>query len=229
MKRVSLLDLRKARPAESLRVEFFPDRRLVGILVTDVENRSENLRIITREVEREAEVIIMRPSSPASKIIDLLYYVECEKGAEERIASRIEKLEAAREVIVIEPPDERLALSPFFPIRTLGERSIIMRESLYNGMFNGLRDQMGEGGAKAFLHLLGLSIGRKIAKSLKPLLRHENLIKCLEILMLIARAQGFFNIGKIEAAEDEIIVDLLDNWEAASLEEKYKKKGPQCF
>ena len=230
MKKLNILEVRDVKPAESLRVEFFPDRRLKGILVRDVENTSESLGKVTREIRVFADTVIMRPSSPTKKVTDVLYYIECkEEGCEEIIASRIEKLGIAKEVIILDLPDERFAFSVFFPILTLGERSVVFRETLCRGLINGLRKEMGENAAKAFLHLIGVSIGRNIAKSLENVFRDRSLEECLKIITLIARAQGFFIPEKIEVKPDAIIIDIRDNWEAVCLDEKYRNKGPQCF
>ena len=224
------MEVRDVRPAESLRVEFFPDRRLRCILVRDVENTPENLGRISREIRSIADIVIMRPSSPTKNVTDVLYYIECKKGGcEEIIASRIEKLRISREVIILDLPDERFALSVFFPILTLGERSIVFRESLCRGLINGLRREMGETAAKAFLHLIGMNIGRDIARSLKSIFEDKSLEECLKIITLMARAQGFFLPEKIEVKPGSIIIDVQENWEAVCLDEEYRNKGPQCF
>ena len=224
MRRVSLFDLTETTPAESLQVELFKDTSLKCILVKSVENIEENLRKVVVEVARKSKIIIMRPSSPTKKVVDLLYYIEGAEGVEEEIASEIERLGIAEEVVIIDLPNEKLALNIFFPILTLGERSVILRESLYSGLFNGLRERMGEGGAKAFLHLIGLNIGRELAKSLHSLLEKRDLIECLMLMTLVGRAQGFFTATKIEITEESITIDLRDNWEATCLAEKYRKK-----
>ena len=229
MKRVSLFDLTETAPAESLQVEFFKDASLKCILVKRVENTEENLRKVVTKVVGKSKIVIMRPSSPTSKIVDLLYYIEGPEGVEEEIASEIEGLGIAEEVVIIDLPNEKLALNVFFPILTLGERSIILRERIYSGFFNGLRERMGEGGAKAFLYLIGLNMGKKIAQSLHHLLGETDLIKCLKLLAFVGRAQGFFSIIEIEKGDDSISIDIRDNWEAACIAEKYRKKKPQCF
>ena len=229
MRRVSFFELEGVKPAESLRVEFFPDRRLTAILVRDLENTPENIRIITREVTKNCKVVIARPSSPDKKFTDILYYLECPSGSGEEVAEAVEKLGIAKEVLLIDLPDERLALSVFFPILTLGERSVVMRESFYSGFMNGLREQMSEPAARAFLHLIGLNVGKSIASSLKRILEKKELLEKLKIITFIGRAQGFFDVRKVEKAGETIVIELKDNWEATVLEEKFRNKGPQCF
>jgi len=230
MKKLDILEVEDVKPAESLRAEFFPDRRLKGILVRDVENTPENLGKISGEIQSVSDLVIMRPLSPTKNVTDVLYYIECkEEGCEEVIASRIEKLGISKEVIILDLPDERFALSVFFPILTLGERSIVFRESLCRGLINGLRERMGEAAAKAFLHIMGMNIGRDLAESLKNALGDKSLKECLKILVSIAGAQGFFLPEKIEVKPGSIIIDIRENWEAVCLDEKYRNRGPQCF
>ena len=227
IRKVSLREI-VAKPAEALDVDFLPNKRLKGILIRDIENIPENLRKITRAIIEEAgNLIIMRPSSPSARIVDLLYYVECPEDTEEAIASRIRELNIAEEVLIFDTPDERLALNAFFPTLVLGRRAIILREPVYSGLFNGLREIVTEGGAKTFLYMIGLRTGEEVAHSLMPIVKSKTILESLETLGLIGKALGYGDLEKIQAVKDTIIYSIQDNWEAAVLRRRYQT--PQCY
>jgi len=120
---VDLMELGRTDPLQSLRLQYFPDRRLATILVRGVENKPENIREITRTIAMGGgRIMIMRPSNPAGEVIDILYVVDCPPGKEKDIASRVERLGRAGEVLIVKQPDERLALNVLFPYMIMGER-----------------------------------------------------------------------------------------------------------
>ena len=144
---VDPMELGRTDPLQSLRIQYFPDRRLATILVKGVENRVENIRAITRAVTAGGgRIMIMRPSNPAGEVIDILYTVDCPPGREEDIASRIEGLRKAGEVLIVRQPDERLALNVLFSYTIMGERGVIITRSILEGFLNGVREKLGRAG-----------------------------------------------------------------------------------
>lgn len=228
VRKVRLSELIPTRHAESLNLNFFPTKKLKGIVVRGVENFTENFGAIARAIHVEGgNIVIMRPSSPSGEKVDILYYVECAEDVEETIASRIRELGIAEEILLIESPDERLALNIFFPYMVMDERAIIMREAVYSGLFNGLRELMKEGGAKTFLYMIGVQTGKEVTNSLKPILEGKSILESLETLALIAKALGYFNSERIHLQEEFLVFDIRDNWEAACLKKRYNT--PQCY
>ena len=75
MRYVDLMELGRTDPLRSLRLQYFPDKRLATILVRGVENKPENIRVITRTIVMGGgRIMIMRPSNPAGEVIDCLLY-----------------------------------------------------------------------------------------------------------------------------------------------------------
>ncbi len=73
VKKVRLEDLGFTTYVESLETDFFPSKRLKGILVREVRNFTENLGKITRAIRNEgAKIIVVRPSSPTGEKTDIL-------------------------------------------------------------------------------------------------------------------------------------------------------------
>ena len=227
MRYVDLMELGRTDPLQSLRLQYFPDRRLATILVRGVENKPENIRVITRTIVMGGgKVMIMRPSNPAGKIIDILYVVDCPPGKEEDIASRVEGLGRAGEVLIVKQPDEGLALNVLFPYMIMGERGVIITKPILEGFLNGVREKLGEGGAAAFLYLIGLDIGRKIFSAIRILLAGKTVVESLRLLGYIMRSLGICRLKSINARDEAIELEILDGIEASCLKKPYKT--PQC-
>ena len=227
MRYVDLMELGRTDPLQSLRIQYFPDRRLATILVKGVENRVENIRAVTRAVTAGGgRIMIMRPSNPAGEVIDILYVVDCPPGKEEDIASRIEELGRAGEVLIVRQPDERLALNVLFPYMIMGERGVIVTKPILEGFLNGVREKLGEGGAAAFLYLIGLDIGRKIFSAIRTLLAGKTVVESLRLLGYIMRSLGICRLKAINARDEAIELEILDGIEASCLKKPYKT--PQC-
>jgi len=224
---VDLMELGRTDPLQSLRLQYFPDRRLATILVRGVENKPENIRVITRTIAMGGgRIMIMRPSNPAGKIIDILYVVDCPPGKEEDIASRVEGLGRAGEVLIVKQPDEGLALNVLFPYMIMGERGVIITKPILEGFLNGVREKLGEGGAAAFLYLIGLDIGRKIFSAIRILLAGKTVVESLKLLGYIMRSLGICRLKSINAGDEAIELEILDGIEASCLKKPYKT--PQC-
>ncbi|RLG06192.1 MAG: hypothetical protein DRN68_07360 [Thaumarchaeota archaeon] len=224
---VDLIELGKTDPLRSLRLQYFPDKRLATILVRSVENRIENIRVITRAIAMSGgRIMIMRPSNPAGKIIDILYVVDCPPGKEIDIASRVEELGRAKEVLIIKMPEERLALNVLFPYMVMGRRGMIITESILEGFTNGVREKFGESGAEAFLYLIGLDIGREIFTAIRPLLAEKTVAESLKLLGHIMRSLGMCRLKSISVKDEVIEMEILDGVEASSLKKRYT--APQC-
>jgi len=78
VKHVGFLELGRTDPLRSLRLQFFPEGGLATILVRGVENDVRNIRGVTVAIAQNGgRVMIMRPSNPAGKTIDILYVIRC--------------------------------------------------------------------------------------------------------------------------------------------------------
>jgi len=227
VERVGILDLVATKPIESLRFQIFPEKSLKLFLVEDVKNSPENMGRITRAIAIEGgKIAIMRPSNPRGEITDILYHVECPEGKEEEIASRIEELGVCKRVLIIDMPDKRLALNVLFPYKVMGERAVVMMEAVYSGFMNGMRRRLTEGGAKAFLYLIGVEVGKELFMSIAQILRGKSLTECIETIFHIQRALGYCMLRSIKSIDDTIIIEVSDNWESSILEKRYT--SPQC-
>jgi len=224
---VDLMELGRTDPLQSLRIQYFPDKRLATILVRGVENKPENIRAITRAITAGGgRIMIMRPSNPAGEIIDILYIVDCPPGKEEDIVSRVEGLGRAGEVLIVRQPDERLALNVLFPYVIMGERGVIITRSILEGFLNGVREKLGEGGAAAFLYLIGLDIGREIFSAIRTLLAGKTVVESLKLLSHIMRSLGICRLKSINKRDEVIELEILDGIEASCLRKRYTT--PQC-
>ena len=170
--------------------------------------------------------MILIPSDPREDVIDLLCHVECLQEDEDMIASRIEELGVCDEVIIVKIPDNRLALNVLFPYKIMGMRGAIVPEVLCSGFLIGMRKRLGEGGAKAFLYLIGIEVGKELYSFIKTVLGDLDLIQTLEIIFHIARALGISRLRSIRSQNSAIILELLDNLESAVLKRRYS--SPQC-
>lgn len=221
------MELDRTDALQSLRLQYFPNRRLATILVRRVENKVENIRAITRIMGvGSRRVMIMRPSNPAGEIIDILYVVDCPPGEEMDIASRVEELGKAEEVLIIRMPEENLALNILFPYMIMGERGVIITKAILEGFLNGVRRKLGEGGAKAFLYLIGLDIGREVFTAIHPLLAEKTIPESLKLLGHIMRSLGICRLKSVAAKDDIIEMEILDGIEASILKKQYTT--PQC-
>ncbi|MCD6421378.1 MAG: hypothetical protein J7L17_03095 [Thaumarchaeota archaeon] len=227
VKHVDFLELDRTDPLRSLRLQFFPDKRLATILVRGIVNDAQNIRDITRAIAMNGgRVMIMRPSNPAGRIVDVLYVIECPRGLEDRIASKIEELGRAREVLVVDMPDEKLALNVLFPYMVMGGRGIVITESILRGFFAGIRERLGEDGAQAFLYLIGLDMGGEVYEAIKILLLERSLESSIKLLGCIMRSLGVCRLKSVRIEEGRIEVEILDNIEAAVVGKGYR--SPQC-
>lgn len=84
----------------------------------------------------------MRPSDPTGEVVDLLLHITCPEGREKNLAEEIERLEVSGEVLLIKGVDDRLALDVMFPYNVAGRRAAVLRESIYSGLFNGMRENL---------------------------------------------------------------------------------------
>lgn len=227
VKHVGFLELGRTDPLRSLRLQFFPEGGLATILVRGVENDVRNIRGVTMAIaENGGRVMIMRPSNPAGKTIDILYVIRCPRGLEDVIASKIEELGVAEEVLIVDMPDERLALNVLFPYMVMGGRGVVMTESILRGFFAGIRERLGGEGAHAFLYLIGLDMGGEVYEAIKPLLLERSLENSIKLLGCIMRSLGICRLKSVRVEEGRIEVEILDNIEAAVIGKGYS--SPQC-
>ena len=224
---VDLMELDRIDALQSIRLQYFPGKRLATILVRRVENKVENIRAITKTIATsKGGIMVMRPSNPAGETTDILYVVDCLPGEEMDIASRVEELGKAEEVLIIKMPEESLALNVFFPYMIMGGRGVIITESILEGFLNGVRKKLGDGGAKAFLYLIGLDIGKEVFTAIHPLLAEKTIVESLKLLGHIMRSLGICRLKSVDAKDGMIEMEILDGIEASILKKQYTT--PQC-
>lgn len=228
MRRVKINDFRGTKAVESLRVGYFPGRRVTTLIVEDVENDEENFAKISRVIRRlGGRILIVRPSSPTKNIVDVMFVIELPEEKEEELCSKIEELGLCREVTVIEPTNSYMFFNVFFPYIVSGRRAVIMREPMYRGILLGMRRRFGEGAAKVFLNFIGHEVGQEAAASISPIIKDLNLENAVETFLLVAQAFGYMIVESVEKVNDKIIVKGLYSWEGEIMRDLYDT--PQCY
>ncbi|MEM0384007.1 MAG: V4R domain-containing protein [Candidatus Caldarchaeum sp.] len=100
-----------------------------------------------------------------------------------------------------------------FPMRMMGERAIIYRESGYREMILGLKRQLGTGG-DALLYHIGLNIGKGIWNKLKQITGGDIdlLVKHVKYRVMMNRTSM---VREIILEAGRVVVRLEDNYECA--------------
>ncbi|MEM3021164.1 MAG: V4R domain-containing protein [Candidatus Caldarchaeum sp.] len=102
-----------------------------------------------------------------------------------------------------------------FPLRIMGERAIIYRESGYREMILGLKRQLGTGG-DAILYHIGLNIGKGIWNKLKQITGGDLdlLVKHVKYRVMMNRTSRVKEIS-MDLEAGRVVVRLEDNYECA--------------
>ena len=228
MRRVKINEFRGTKAAESLRIGYFPRKHVTTLIVEDVENDEENFAKISRVIRMlGGKILLVRPSSPTKKIVDVMFVIELPRELEEELCSKIESLGLCKQVTVIESFNPNMFFNVFFPYIVSGCRAIIMREPMYKGILLGIRRRFGEGAAKVFLNFIGHEVGKEAATSISPIIKHLELVKAVETFLLIGQALGYAIVESVEKVDDKIIVRLLYSWEGEIMRNIYDTS--QCY
>ncbi|MEM1949655.1 MAG: V4R domain-containing protein, partial [Candidatus Caldarchaeum sp.] len=109
-----------------------------------------------------------------------------------------------------------------FPMRIMGERAIIHRESAYGEMILGIKRQLGTGG-DAILYHIGLNIGKGIWNKLKQITGGDLdlLVKHFKYRQLMNKTSRVKEVN-IDLEAGRVVVKLEDNYEC-SLVKNYGK------
>ena len=228
MRRVKINEFRGTKAAESLRIGYFPGKHVTTLIVEDVENDEENFAKISRVIRMlGGKILLVRPSSPTKKIVDVMFVIELPRKLEEELCSKIESLGLCKQVTVIESFNPNVFFNVFFPYIVSGCRAIIMREPMYKGILLGMRRRFGEGAAKVFLNFIGYEVGKEAAASISPIIKDLELVKAVETFLLMGQALGYAIVESVEKVDDKIIVRLLYSWEGEIMRSMYDT--PQCY
>lgn len=231
MIQVSVDDLKRVKPLICYNMLFDPDADFKMILLRDLIYNPDNVEKVLQVVRScGGKLKLMPPSNPLGQIVDMVLIFECPEGVEEVIGRKIEELGVCREVQIIEPLDRRAAVNPFFPIIYGGKRAVIVPETLYGTLFEGMRTRLKPALTQIFLYQLGIHSGIELAQLLKDILEEykEDPVNALRILFYFGRAFGYNMLGRIEMlGEKEIILEIIDGWEAKALKKRYTT--PQCY
>ena len=223
-------DLKRVKPLICYNMIFDPDANFKTILLRDLIYSAENVEKILRVIRScGGKLRLMHPSNPLGQMVDMAFIFECPNGVEEVIGRKIEELGVCGEVQIIKPLDQRVAINLFFPIIYSGKRAIIVPETLYGSLFEGMRTRLKPALTHIFLHQLGIHAGAELAGLLKDILEEhkDDLINILRVLFYFGRAFGYNTLGNIETlSEKEIILEVIDGWEAKALKKRYT--SPQC-
>mgnify|MGYP000427396637 CR=1 FL=1 len=216
------------KPYKTSCLGYFPGRSVKVILVRDVKNTPENIGELNRLIVAEdCRILNMVPSSLEDPFIDLCYFLECDSDAARRAIEAIEKFGFSKSVTIVDSPLDDLALVPFFPLIVADRRAVMMREPMYRGLFRGFRKRLGIGGAKVFLHLVGVDVGKEAYEALSEMVRGLDAVNAIGVLLMIGQSLGFCYLEELKLEDEAIIASLAENWEGASMRNEYN--SPQCF
>ena len=144
----------------------------------------------------------------------------------EDIVNEINKLEFVESVRLIKPIKNGIFVdSIHFPIIVGGERSIIFRVSIIDGLINTLKRQLGEAG-RAFLYHEGFRVGRNLYKTYKNWLKKEDPHLLSKIITVMSRVLGYgiAEVAELSMENKEAKIIIYDSFERRTAIEKDEQK-----
>ncbi|MEM2337590.1 MAG: 4-vinyl reductase [Candidatus Bathyarchaeia archaeon] len=155
---------------------------------------AESFGIIIRYIQFSME----DAGKPAVNVISFLDFSRAKVTPEETLEILKKSYDFVKNVKIIKPQGKCVIFDNyFFPLITAGERAVVFRRSVYEALFNGVREKFGTAG-EAMLYYQGFSMGAEIFDDYMDIVKSNKLEDVIEVAKAMNMTLGWGVIDKVE-------------------------------
>ena len=214
-------------PYEVGRYVHLPGHHPVGFLI-ELLPEALTMHGVLKEIShiftlRNISILHFKMSRPIlGKPIYILLFADIEDERDiEYIKQELGKIKLIKEVKVVEPISNGFTIDNFFfPLTSMGQRVVILRKSLYEGMIKRLREEFGSG-YEAVLYYIGIEMGREFYQDCLSI-AGNNTEKICKVFEELFRAYGFGVLKIVNITpKTECVIRVYESFEC----ELFKKRN----
>ncbi|MEM2547203.1 MAG: V4R domain-containing protein [Candidatus Bathyarchaeia archaeon] len=135
---------------------------------------------------------------PTVNAIAFLDFSKARATPEEALEIILNSYDFVKNAKIIKPCGESIVFdNHFFPLIAANERAVILRKSVYEALFNGVREKFGSAG-EAMLYYQGFSIGFEIYDTYREIARSDAVEDLVEVAKAINMTLGWGIIDHVD-------------------------------
>ncbi|MEM3728357.1 MAG: V4R domain-containing protein [Candidatus Bathyarchaeia archaeon] len=192
------------KPLDVGRVMIFnKDQKIYGLAI-EAKVEKGNLRKLAEVAEslditvRYIQFSMNEAHKPTVNAIAFLDFSKARATPEEALEIILNSYDFVKNAKIIKPCGESIVFdNHFFPLIAANERAVILRKSVYEALFNGVREKFGSAG-EAMLYYQGFSIGFEIYDTYREIARSDAVEDLVEVAKAINMTLGWGIIDHVD-------------------------------
>jgi predicted hydrocarbon binding protein len=185
------------KPLDVGRVMIFDEKQKIYGLAIGSKVEKGNLRKLAEVAEslditiRYIQFSMNGTRKPTVNAIAFLDFSNSKATPEEALEIILNSYDFVKNAKIIEPCGKNIIFDKhFFPLVAANERAVIFRKSVYEALFNGVRERFGSAG-EAMLYYQGFSIGFEIYDTYREIAKSDSVEDLVEVAKAINMTLGW--------------------------------------
>jgi len=192
------------KPLDVGRVMIFGENQKIYGLAIEAKVEKGNLKKLAEVAEslditiRYIQFSMSGIRKPTVNAIAFLDFSKSRATPEEALEIILNSYDFVKNAKIIKPHGEGIIFdNHFFPLIAANERAVIFRKSVYEALFNGVREKFGSAG-EAMLYYQGFSIGFEIYDTYREIAKSDDVENLVEVAKAINMTLGWGIIDRVD-------------------------------
>ncbi|MDW8040796.1 MAG: V4R domain-containing protein [Nitrososphaerota archaeon] len=185
------------KPLNIGRVMFFDENQKIYGLALESKVEKGNLRRLTELADsfgitiRFIQFSMEEAGKPTVNAVAFLDFSRAKATPEEALEILTNSYDFVKSAKIIKPQGKGVVFDDyFFPLVAAGERAVVFRKSVYEALFNGVKEKFGTAG-EAMLYYQGFSVGTEISNQYLKIAKSNKIEDLVEVAKAINMTLGW--------------------------------------